>query len=152
VPRIGWALTNHHEHEVIMDGNYPLKGNHGYDNAEFSMHAIFIADGPFATLLKKRGNSALRRMSSRGISSIFAMQPLTPLRRFIRNLTGSRSSEPGLGGVVAESRKEPQIIEQFDNVEVYGLIVKLLNLDKFAAPNNGTPFWNRYLDGGDGES
>lgn len=119
------------------------------------MHAIFVANGPFATLLKKRGNSALQRMSSRGMriqSSIFAMRPLRPLRRIIRNLTGSRSSEPGSDGVVAESRKEPQIIEQFDNVEVYGLIVKLLNLDKFAAPNNGTPgFWNRYLDGDAGE-
>lgn len=26
VPRIGWALTNHHEHEVIMNGNYKPKG------------------------------------------------------------------------------------------------------------------------------
>ena len=116
------------------------------------MHAIFVADGPFATLLKKRASSALRRTSSHGMrvqSWIFAIRPLRPLRRIIRNL---RSSEPGSDGVVAESRKEPQIIEQFDNVEVYGLVVKLLNLDKFAAPNNGTPgFWNRYLDGDAGE-
>jgi|ERR1700730_16843983 len=116
------------------------------------MHAIFVADGPFATLLKKRGNSAPQRTPSHGMriqSSIFAIRPLRPLRRIIRNL---RASEPGSDGVVAESREEPQIIEQFDNVEVYGLIVKLLDLDKFAAPNNGTPgFWNRYLDGGAGE-
>lgn len=26
VPTIGWAITNHHEHEVIMRGKYSPKG------------------------------------------------------------------------------------------------------------------------------
>lgn len=30
------------------------KGNHGYDNADPSMHAIFVAHGPFAEQLKSQ--------------------------------------------------------------------------------------------------
>lgn len=115
------------------------------------MHAIFVADGPFATLLKKHENAALRRKASSGkgnLFSVFGIRFSRPLRRLVQTLTGPRSS--GSEGVAAEPRKEPQIIEQFENVEIYGLIVKLLNLDKFAAPNNGTPgFWDRYLNGDD---
>lgn len=59
-PHLGWAITNHHEHEVIMAGDYTPKGNHGYDNDEPDMHAIFVADGPFATMAKNQ-----RRMAKR---------------------------------------------------------------------------------------
>jgi hypothetical protein len=128
-----------------------ISQNHGYDNDESSMHAIFVADGPFATLLKKRENAAFRRKTSPGKGPLFSVSGIRfsrPLRRILQSLSGSWLS--GSEGAAAEARKEPQTIEQFDNVEIYGLIVKLLNLDKFAAPNNGTPgFWDRYLDGDD---
>jgi len=124
--------------------------NHGYDNDESSMHAIFIADGPFATLLKERENAAHQRQApsekSALSSAVYRMLPLPgALRRTMQPLSGSLSpsvAEP----TEVESRKEPQAIEQFDNVEIYNLIVKLLGLTKFAAPNNGTSgFWDRYL-------
>ena len=39
------------------------------------------------------------------------------------------------------------IIEGFENVEIYGLICRLLGIERFMAPNNGTVgFWDRYLD------
>ncbi|EJT98619.1 Phosphodiest-domain-containing protein [Dacryopinax primogenitus] len=59
-PHLGWAITNHHEHEVIMAGDYTPKGNHGYDNDEPDMHAIFVADGPFATMAKEKLRKAKR--------------------------------------------------------------------------------------------
>ncbi|KAG2151565.1 nucleotide pyrophosphatase [Suillus bovinus] len=43
IPRIGYALTDH------MSGENGLPtGNHGYDNEEPSMRAIFVAHGPFS--------------------------------------------------------------------------------------------------------
>ncbi|KAG8962198.1 hypothetical protein FRC03_004512 [Tulasnella sp. 419] len=58
VPKLGWALTNRHEHLTIMNGTYEPRGNHGYDNEEPSMRATFIADGPFATDVKLKSNAA----------------------------------------------------------------------------------------------
>ncbi|BGP34102.1 hypothetical protein JCM10296v2_005917 [Rhodotorula toruloides] len=59
VPDVGWAITNHHELEVVMNGTYSVKGNHGYDPADPSMHAIFVAHGPFASSLKNKSRSRL---------------------------------------------------------------------------------------------
>ncbi|WVQ85744.1 hypothetical protein IAT38_007911 [Cryptococcus sp. DSM 104549] len=52
VPHLGWAVTDHHEHEVIHEGDYRPKGNHGYDNIFPEMQAVFFAQGPFARQLK----------------------------------------------------------------------------------------------------
>lgn len=47
IPRIGYVLTTHTDGVSGMS-----KGNHGYDNDELSMHAIFIAHGPFSKVIK----------------------------------------------------------------------------------------------------
>ncbi|KAG6866183.1 hypothetical protein C0991_007733 [Blastosporella zonata] len=47
VPKIGYILTTEAEGDTGMS-----KGNHGYDNNELSMHAMFIAHGPFSTDVK----------------------------------------------------------------------------------------------------
>nr|XP_031857489.1 uncharacterized protein CI109_007108 [Kwoniella shandongensis]KAA5524561.1 hypothetical protein CI109_007108 [Kwoniella shandongensis] len=52
VPYLGWAISDHHEHEVIHEGDYRPKGNHGYDNIFPEMQAVFFAHGPFAKSLK----------------------------------------------------------------------------------------------------
>ena len=98
------------------------------------MHAVFVADGPFATLLKRRRlerSSILLRSLPRHLR-----QHIAPW--WVRDVDVD----------TLEQRVEPQIIEGFENVEVYGLIVKLLGIvQKFAAPTNGTAgFWERYLD------
>ncbi|KAF9243503.1 Phosphodiest-domain-containing protein [Melanogaster broomeanus] len=49
VPRIGYALTDRVENGSLMS-----IGNHGYDNDESSMRAVFIARGPFAESARKR--------------------------------------------------------------------------------------------------
>ncbi|KAF9223667.1 Phosphodiest-domain-containing protein [Gyrodon lividus] len=49
VPRVGYALTDRVENGSLMS-----IGNHGYDNEEPSMRAVFITQGPFAESARKR--------------------------------------------------------------------------------------------------
>ncbi|EIW74717.1 Phosphodiest-domain-containing protein [Coniophora puteana RWD-64-598 SS2] len=58
VPKEGYALATHSEDTTLMS-----KGNHGYDNENPSMHAMFVAHGPFsfdakATSLSSRSAEA----------------------------------------------------------------------------------------------
>ncbi|SAM81856.1 related to nucleotide diphosphatase [Ustilago bromivora] len=57
IPRLGWSITTHHEMATFADGIYAPIGNHGYDNEEEDMHAIFVASGPSFTPLaeEKKG-------------------------------------------------------------------------------------------------
>lgn len=43
--------------------------------------------------------------------------------------------------------KDAYVIDTFQNVEIYNLVLKLLGVEKkWTAPNNGTSgFWDRYL-------
>jgi len=92
--------------------------------------AMFVADGPFVTLLKRR---------KRERSSLLLRALPTRMRRAV--------ADRWLRDDHNERRGEAQIIEGFDNVEIYGLITKLLGIEKFASPTNGTAgFWDRYLD------
>ncbi|KAG6906153.1 hypothetical protein DXG01_015660 [Tephrocybe rancida] len=55
VPKIGYVLTTKEEGDTGMS-----KGNHGYDNSELSMHAMFIAHGPFSTDVKALHQSGVK--------------------------------------------------------------------------------------------
>ena len=38
------------------------------------------------------------------------------------------------------------VMETFENVQVYNLVLKLLGIERFRAPNNGTDgFWDQYF-------
>jgi len=44
------------------------------------------------------------------------------------------------------TERNTYIMERFPNVEIYNLVIKLLGIGEFAAPNNGsTGFWDKYL-------
>lgn len=73
VPEVGWAITNRQEFEVVMGGQYKIKGNHGYDNSDPSMHAIFVAHGPFANAVKAQSAS----LRSRQAVGVVASDPHT---------------------------------------------------------------------------
>ncbi|KAG5644767.1 hypothetical protein DXG03_007675 [Asterophora parasitica] len=115
VPKIGYVLTTKAEGDTGMS-----KGNHGYDNDELSMHAIFIAHGPFTTDAKALHQSGQKPAENHWQS------------------TGSNT----------------YIMERFPNVEIYNLVIKLLGIESWAAPNNGTEnrlqparvLSNRYLN------
>ncbi|KAH7885418.1 Phosphodiest-domain-containing protein [Phlebopus sp. FC_14] len=110
VPRIGYALTTK---EMGEDGM--SIGNHGYDNEEPSMGAIFVAHGPFST-----GAKALSH----------------------------RSTESNLAGEHWHSITDnAYVMPGFPNVEIYNLIMRLLDIEDWAARTNGTSgFWDAYVD------
>ncbi|KJA21220.1 hypothetical protein HYPSUDRAFT_141108 [Hypholoma sublateritium FD-334 SS-4] len=109
VPKIGYVLTTN------PDGDDPMsKGNHGYDNEERSMQAMFVAHGPFSTDVKAQHQN--RALSSRAT-------------------TGWHSTAD-----------DTYVMETFQNVEIYNLVMKLLGISHYAANNNGTTgFWDQYL-------
>jgi len=89
------------------------------------MFAMFIADGPFSTHLKR---SYQRRSEDRSI--------------FKRILSSDYTTRGWLSG----GRNDLYVMEGFDNIEVYGLVMKLLGIEKYSALNNGTVgFWDRYF-------
>ncbi|GAA6049243.1 hypothetical protein JCM3770_005902 [Rhodotorula araucariae] len=119
VPDVGWAITNHHELEVVMKGSYSIKGNHGYDNDDPAMHAIFVAHGPFASRLKTSSRFAHRRRAT----------PQAQARGLV-------PSDPATS-----------VIPGFANTELYELVAELLHIPvEGRAQTNGTEgFWDEYL-------
>ena len=88
------------------------------------MYAMFVSDGPFSGTVKQR-----RRVRARATSGLFS--------RLIR---GSSDHEGW------HSTGETYVMRGFQNVELYGLVVKLLNIQGYAAMTNGTRgFWDRYF-------
>ncbi|KAF7422741.1 hypothetical protein PC9H_010898 [Pleurotus ostreatus] len=113
VPKLGYALTTYEQGTAGMSA-----GNHGYDNMEPSMRAVFIAQGPFSTVAK-----ALQRS---GLSAYHFLSCLDAVWRAVPDDT--------------------HIIEGFRNVELYNLVTKLLGIQQYAAKNNGTSgFWDKYF-------
>ncbi|KAH9889967.1 Phosphodiest-domain-containing protein [Cubamyces lactineus] len=128
VPRMGYALTNR-----IENGSGMSKGNHGYDNAYTSMHAMFVAHGPFPAVVKAieadRAKSPARRLAA------------LPSRLLGRDVSRA-SSSTGWHSIVDDA----YVMETFENVQIYNLMMKLLGIEEHAAPTNGTKgFWDKYF-------
>ncbi|KAF9646033.1 Phosphodiest-domain-containing protein [Thelephora ganbajun] len=113
IPKYGYALTTRDRGESGMKkGLCPQ--NHGYDNRDFRMQAMFIAHGPFSDVAK-----ALHRQS------------------WIPNKNeGWHSTSDNV-----------YVIDAFQNVEVYNLVMKLLDVPKnlWAKTNGTVGFWDRYF-------
>jgi hypothetical protein len=93
---------------------YFVSQNHGYDNEELSMQAIFVAHGPFSAVTKviHGQNSALSRPNQ-----------------------GWHSTSD-----------DTYIMNGFQNVQIYNLVMKLLGIESHAAKTNGsTGFWDQYF-------
>jgi len=63
-PKPGWVISSTHEHQVLMNGTYDVKGVHGYDNGEASMRTIFVGYGPFARAIKAKQLASIKRPPS----------------------------------------------------------------------------------------
>ncbi|EMD40100.1 hypothetical protein CERSUDRAFT_122188 [Gelatoporia subvermispora B] len=117
IPRIGYVLTDHVENGAGMS-----KGNHGYDNDEPAMHAMFVAHGPFTAVVKTIEETRARRRS---------MLP--------RGL-----ARPNMGW--HSTSNDTYVMDTFENVEIYSLVMKLLGIEKHAAVTNGTEgFWDKFF-------
>lgn len=89
------------------------------------MYATFVAHGPFSTNVKDVHE---KRRSSSLISRVM----------------------PGLFKRAGEGWHSVEgsayVMDGFENVQVYGLVMKLLGLEHWSANNNGTKgFWDKYL-------
>ena len=86
------------------------------------MHAMFVAHGPFSAVAK-----AVHQ--SRSYMSSFAPR-------------GLWNSNKGWHSTA----DDVYIMEGFENVQIYGLVMRLLGLEQQAAPTNGTKgFWDNYF-------
>jgi predicted AlkP superfamily pyrophosphatase or phosphodiesterase len=132
VPNIGYALTTKKEGDVGMSKGVgtlllvtftelmSVLQNHGYDNEDLSMHAIFVAHGPFSAVTK-----ALHPSRSPSLSARFLHRPSK----------GWHSTSD-----------DTYVMERFQNVQVYNLVLKLLGIEDGAAVTNGTAgFWDKYF-------
>ncbi|EPQ54545.1 Phosphodiest-domain-containing protein [Gloeophyllum trabeum ATCC 11539] len=96
------------------------KGNHGYDNDEPSMRAFFVAHGPFSAVTK-----VVQKQNS---------------QRLMRRLLGN----PNEGW--HSTADDTYVLEGFENVNLYNLVMKLLGIQDSAAKTNGTEgFWDKYF-------
>ncbi|TFL02619.1 alkaline-phosphatase-like protein [Pterulicium gracile] len=119
VPRMGYVLTTREKGNVGM-----TKGNHGYDNKDPSMQAMFVAHGPFAAVTKALHSQKIASASS--------------------SSTGELAVKNKGWHSVAD---DVFVMDPFANVEIYNLVVKLLGVPegKVAGTNGTEGFWDTYL-------
>jgi hypothetical protein len=86
------------------------------------MRAMFVAHGPFSAAMKALHQSQSRRSPS------------------FSGLLGN----PNNGW--HSTSDDTYVMDGFRNVEIYGLVMKLLGISNYSASNNGTKgFWDRYF-------
>jgi hypothetical protein len=96
--------------------------NHGYDNDEPSMYAMFVAHGPFSAVTK----------------AVHQYRSLESRQSFSRSL-----SRPNKGW--HSTSDDTYVMNGFQNVEIYNLVVKLLGIDTKANTNGTDGFWDLYF-------
>jgi hypothetical protein len=84
------------------------------------MYAVFVAHGPFSAVAKAIHHSRRSTLRSRWFSN------------------------PNKGW--HSTTDDTYVMEGFQNVEIYNLVMKLLGIQAQAAKTNGTAgFWDKYL-------
>ena len=87
------------------------------------MHAMFVAHGPFSSVVK-----AVEQSSHSGLSGVF--------KRWL--------SRPNKGW--HSTSDDTYVMDTFQNVEIYNLMMKLVGIESVAASTNGTSgFWDKYF-------
>ncbi|KAH9179365.1 Phosphodiest-domain-containing protein [Lactarius sanguifluus] len=116
VPKMGYVLTTRAEGDVGLS-----KGNHGYDNNDPTMNAIFVAHGPFSSTAKIAHDKPSSSYHLRG------------------------PSNPNKGW--HSTSDDTYVMGGFQNVEIYNLVMKLLGIPQAeAAQTNGTTgFWDIFF-------
>ncbi|KAI6016235.1 nucleotide pyrophosphatase [Pisolithus marmoratus] len=118
VPRLGYALTTKE-----FGQSRPSFGDHGYDNDEPAMRAIFVAHGPFST-------------DAKGIAS---RAPSLGASETVRAEDGEVNAWHSIAA-------DEHIMKGFQNVEIYNLVMRLLGVDDVASTNGTVGFWDTYLE------
>lgn len=88
------------------------------------MYAMFVSDGPFSGNAKQG-----QKLRARSAGNLFSR-----LTRRFRDHDGWHTTG------------ETYVMRGFQNVELYGLVTKLLDIEAYTAHTNGTlGFWDQYL-------
>ncbi|KDQ62542.1 hypothetical protein JAAARDRAFT_122323 [Jaapia argillacea MUCL 33604] len=133
IPKMGYALTTRKEGSDWMS-----KGNHGYDNDEPSMHAMFVAHGPFSSVTKALHIHQSSQPPSKP-PSLLSRAVFGTSRRQARDLENANHGWHSTANDV-------YVMNPFENVNIYNLVVKLLGIEEIAAVTNGTVgFWDKYF-------
>ncbi|CAK5284008.1 unnamed protein product [Mycena citricolor] len=114
VPKIGYVLTNHGEENAAMS-----KGSHGYDNHAREMQAMFVAHGPFSSVVK----------------ILHQRRETTLSRRLLSN--------PNVGW--HSTADDVYVMDPFENVQIYSLVMRLLGVEAVAPTNGSSTFWDKYF-------
>ena len=92
---------------------------------------MFVAHGPFAAVVK-----AVEADRAKAAAA-------TPARR-LAALFGRDLARPNKGW--HSTADDTYVMETFENVQIYNLMMKLLGIEEHAAPTNGTKgFWDKYF-------
>ncbi|QRV89320.1 pyrophosphatase/phosphodiesterase [Ceratobasidium sp. AG-Ba] len=122
---LGWTFTTHSE----IDPWY-ANGDHGYDNEHPLMRAIFIASGPFGSRVRAKvfsERSPIPDLFDR-TCPIVHIKPLVHLHD-------------------ENDESSPVMIRRFENVQVYGLVMQLLGIQRYSSQTNGTAgYWDALFD------
>ena len=108
--------------------------SHGYDNNYKEMHAMFVAHGPFSSVVKAIEADRIKAQAN----------SRHPVRRFLDPLLGRDLARPNKGW--HSTSEDTYVMETFENVQIYSLMMKLLGIEEHAAATNGTKgFWDKYF-------
>ncbi|KAH7906182.1 Phosphodiest-domain-containing protein [Hygrophoropsis aurantiaca] len=163
IPRMGYALTTR------ADGKQGMTpGNHGYDNNDPSMRAIFVAHGPFSVGARAALAAKSKGVGGKGMDTrtgdIFTHPAQRPLWEaankdavgdLVKIPVGDLAMIPaddqakvpagdlvmipaGDHAKIPTGTDDQAMISGFDNVELYNLVLTLLGIEDWAARTNGT--------------
>ena len=89
---------------------------------------MFVAHGPFSTNVKDVHNKRSTSWSS-------ALLPRS-----------AKMNAPPIGWHSINKEESAYVMDGFENVQIYGLVMKLLGLEEWSARNNATKgFWDKYF-------
>lgn len=87
---------------------------------------MFVAHGPFSTNVK----------------DVHSKRSWMPSRTLSRMLSRAPDRRPGWDSV----KDSAYVMDGFQNVEIYGLVMRLLGITDSCAKHNGTAgFWDKYF-------
>ena len=96
---------------------------------------MFVAHGPFAAVVKAVEAERIKAQAHTQAKS------KSPLRRLLGHGERARPNEGW-----HSTADDTYVMETFENVQVYNLMMKLLGIEEHAASTNGTKgFWDKYF-------
>ena len=102
---------------------------------------MFVAHGPFAAVVKA---IEADRIQAQAKAKSPARRAADRLLSAFGRADSSTLARPNKGW--HSTADDTYVMETFENVQIYNLMMKLLGIEDHAAPTNGTEgFWDKYF-------